>query len=145
MQAGLHCPLRDLKQAIAKRRAQRDACKLATRLVCERHLGVKPAEARIKWRHAGLRPVFLRHHAWSSLEFVITEFPEMTDKLSDPFGRRSGAARHTTAAASNDDRCETASIDSFPASDAPGWTAVTGSGAPCTTGGGLLHSEEPSS
>jgi len=69
----------------------------------------------------------------------------MTDKSSNPFGRRSGAARHPTAVASIDDRCETASIDSFPASDAPGWTAVTGSGAPYTTGGVLLHNEEASS
>jgi hypothetical protein len=69
----------------------------------------------------------------------------MIDKSSNPSGRRSAAARHPTAAASIGDRCETASIDSFPASDAPGWTAVTGSGAPYTTGGSLLRNEEPSS
>jgi hypothetical protein len=73
------------------------------------------------------------------------DLPEMTDKSSNPFGRRSGAARHRKAAPSIGDRCETASVDSFPASDAPGWTAVTGSGAPRSTGGGFLHKEEPSS
>ena len=69
----------------------------------------------------------------------------MTDKSFNPFGRRSGAAGHPTAAASIGDRCETASVDSFPASDAPGWTAATGSVAPRTTGGCLLQNEEPSS
>jgi hypothetical protein len=72
------------------------------------------------------------------------ELPEMTDKSSKPFGRRSEAARHPTAAGSIRDRCETASVDSFPASDAPGWTAVTGSGAPRITEGGHLHNEERS-
>ena len=68
----------------------------------------------------------------------------MTDKSSDPSGRRSGAARHPSGTVSISDRCETASVDSFPASDAPGWTAITGTGAPCTTGNGHLWKEEPS-
>ena len=91
-----------------------------------------------------LRPARAGGYAKNSLEFVAMELPEMTDKSSNPSGRRSGAARHSTAAASIGDRYETASVDSFPASDAPGWTAVTGSGAPRITGGGPLHNEEPS-
>ena len=91
-----------------------------------------------------LRPARAGGYAKNSLEFVAMELPEMTDKSSNPSGRRSGAARHSTAAASIGDRYETASVDSFPASDAPGWTAVTGSGAPRSTGGGHLHNEEPS-
>jgi hypothetical protein len=68
----------------------------------------------------------------------------MTEKSSTKCGRRPGARFHLTGAVSIGDRYEIASADSFPASDAPGWTAVTGSGAP-RSGGGLLHNEERSS
>jgi hypothetical protein len=68
----------------------------------------------------------------------------MTVKSPNKFGRRPGAPRHPTGAVSIADRYEVASADSFPASDAPGWTAVTGSGAPLT-GGGFLHNADPSS
>jgi hypothetical protein len=47
MEADLHYAVCETyKQAISKRRAQREAFELATGLVCERHPGVKPAEAR---------------------------------------------------------------------------------------------------
>ena len=47
MEADLHYAVcATYKQAISKRRAQREAFELATRLVCKRHPGVKPAEAR---------------------------------------------------------------------------------------------------
>ena len=47
MEAELHYTVCETyTQAISKRRAQREAFELATRLVCKRHPGVKPAEAR---------------------------------------------------------------------------------------------------
>jgi hypothetical protein len=47
MEADLHYAVCETyKQAISKRRAQRQAFELATRLVCERYPGVQPAEAR---------------------------------------------------------------------------------------------------
>jgi hypothetical protein len=47
MEADLHYAVCETyKQAISKRRAQREAFEMATRLVCERHPGLKPVEAR---------------------------------------------------------------------------------------------------
>jgi hypothetical protein len=67
----------------------------------------------------------------------------MKNKSPKMFSRFSGTPPHPTDTASASDRFETASADSFPASDAPGWTAVTGVGAPHTSGG-PLHNEEQS-
>ena len=68
----------------------------------------------------------------------------MTSKSPDTCSRRSGAARHRSLEASVGDRCETALTYSFLASDAPGWTAITGASASCIDGG-PSHNEEPSS
>jgi hypothetical protein len=67
----------------------------------------------------------------------------MTSKSSKRSGRLPGTAAHSTDAIPTRDRFETASADSFPASDAPGWTAVTGVGAPRTSGG-PLDNKKPS-
>jgi hypothetical protein len=75
---------------------------------------------------------------------LVLELQAMTEQSSKKFRRRAGARLHPTGAISTDDRYEIASADSFPASDAPGWTAVTGSGAP-RTGGDFLHNKEASS
>ena len=80
----------------------------------------------------------------SSLKFVAHGVSEMTEKSFNKLGRRPGAPLHPTRAAPIGDRYEIASADSFPASDAPGWTAVTGSGAPRIRGG-FLSNEERSS
>ena len=68
----------------------------------------------------------------------------MTDKSSEIFSPRSRARPLTTGTPFIRDRCDTASADSFPASDAPSWTVVVGTGAPRPRGG-LLRKEEPSS
>jgi hypothetical protein len=67
----------------------------------------------------------------------------MTNKSPKRFGRLPRTPPHPTGAGSASDRFETASADSFPASDAPGWTAVTGVGAPRAIGG-PRHNEEQS-
>jgi hypothetical protein len=47
MAANLHIAVcRTYRQAIAERRAEREAFDMATRVVCERHPGVQPVEAR---------------------------------------------------------------------------------------------------
>jgi hypothetical protein len=47
MQANLHYTVCEIyRQAISERRAQREAFDMATKLVCERHPGAKPFEAR---------------------------------------------------------------------------------------------------
>jgi hypothetical protein len=68
----------------------------------------------------------------------------MTDKSSDKYSPRPAAPPLPIGTVSISDGCETASVDSFPASDAPSWTVVVGTGAPRTRGG-LLRNEEPSS
>jgi hypothetical protein len=65
-------------------------------------------------------------------------------KWTGKFSRRSAAPALPTGMATFADECETASADSFPASDAPSWTVVVGTGAPRTRSG-LLRQEEPSS
>jgi len=67
----------------------------------------------------------------------------MTNKSPKMFSRLSGTPPHPAATVPTGDRFETASADSFPASDAPGWTAVTGLGAPRTIGD-PWHNEEQS-
>jgi hypothetical protein len=67
----------------------------------------------------------------------------MSKKSLKRFSHLPGATPHPTGAGSASDRFETASTDSFPASDAPGWTAVTGVGTPRTIGG-PWHNEEQS-
>jgi hypothetical protein len=63
--------------------------------------------------------------------------------MSDKFSSRP-EVRPLPIDTSIGDGCETASVDSFPASDAPSWTVVVGTGAPRTRGG-VLRREEPSS
>lgn len=64
----------------------------------------------------------------------------MTNKSLDGFSRLSVTSPNPTAVPTSD-RFETASADSFPASDAPSWAAATGLGTP-RTNGGPLHNEE---
>jgi hypothetical protein len=67
----------------------------------------------------------------------------MRKKSPKSFSHLPATPSHSSGAGSASDRFETASADSFPASDAPGWTAVTGVGTPRTVGG-PLHNEEQS-
>jgi hypothetical protein len=67
----------------------------------------------------------------------------MSDKMSDKFSPRPGVRPLPIGTEPIGDGCETASLDSFPASDAPSWTVVIGTGAPRTRGG-VLRKEEPS-
>ena len=68
----------------------------------------------------------------------------MTDKSSDKLNLRPAAEPLPIGTVTISDGCETASVDSFPASDAPSWTVVVGTGAPRTRGG-VLRKEELSS
>jgi hypothetical protein len=67
----------------------------------------------------------------------------MTNKSSKRSSRLPVTATPSTDAIPTRDRFETASADSFPASDAPGWAAVTGVGAPHTSGGPLDNKKRP--
>lgn len=63
--------------------------------------------------------------------------------MTDKFRRRPRLPSLPIGTVSIPDQCDTASVDSFPASDAPSWTVVVGTGAPHTRGG-ILRKEEPS-
>ncbi len=65
----------------------------------------------------------------------MTNTPKMISRLSGP-------PPHPTAAVPTSGRSETASTDTFPASNAPGWTVVTCVGAPRTNGGSLHNKEQ---
>ena len=66
----------------------------------------------------------------------------MTGKSSATFQPRPAAPARPIGP--DPDGCDTASVDSFPASDPPSWTVVVRTGAPRPRGG-LLRKEEPSS
>jgi hypothetical protein len=68
----------------------------------------------------------------------------MSDKPSKSYNFHPEIPDPPTSAVSTVDCIEIASTDSFPASDPPAWSAITGTGAPCA-GGGPLPNEELSS
>jgi hypothetical protein len=65
------------RQAIAERRAEREAFDMATKVVCERHPGVRQVEARRRVAEmlCGDPPVS-GITGESSFKFIATEFPE---------------------------------------------------------------------
>ena len=139
MAANLHFAVCEVyRQAISERRAEREAFDMATSALCERHPGIRPAEARRRVAE------MLCNDPPGSGVTGAQGVSEMTDKSPNKFSLRPEAPLHPAGAGSISDRCETASADSFPASDAPAWTAVTGSGAP-RTGRSPLHNQEQSS
>jgi hypothetical protein len=147
MQADLHNAVCETyREAILQRRAEREAFDMATAVVCDRYPGVMPVEARRRVaRMLCYDPPASGAAREDPLSFMVTEALEMTDKSSNRFSRRPGAASYPTGAVPIGDRYDTASADSFPASDAPAWIAVTGSGAPRSGDGTSGDDEEPSS
>jgi hypothetical protein len=148
MAANLHVAVCETyRQAIAERRAEREAFDMAARVVCERHPGVRPVEARRRVAEmlCGDPPVAgVRDSGGEFVQISCHGVSRVTDKSSDKFSPRPAVPALQIGTASISDGCETASVDSFPASDAPSWTVVVGAGAPRRRGG-LLPEEEPSS
>jgi hypothetical protein len=147
MQADLHNAVCEAyREAISQRRAEREAFDMAVAVVCDRHPGMMPVEARRRVaRMLCYDPPASGAAREGLLRFMTAEVLDVTEKSSNRFSRRPGAAFHPTGAVSIGDQYDTASADSFPASDAPAWTAVTGSGAPRSGDGASGENEELSS
>jgi hypothetical protein len=146
MQADLHNAVCETyREAISQRRAEREAFDMAAAVVCSRYPGMMPVEARRRVaKMLCYDPPAFGAARDGPLCFMTAEVLDVTEKLSDRFSRRPGSAPHSAGAVSTGDRYDTASADSFPASDAPAWTAVTGSGAPRGSGGVSGDNKEPS-
>jgi hypothetical protein len=146
MQADLHNAVCETyREAISQRRAEHEAFDMAAAVVCGRYPGMMPVEARRRVaRMLCSDPPAFGVARDGPLRFMATEVLEITDKSSNRFSRRPGAAPHSAGAVPIGDRYDTASADSFPASDAPAWIAVTGSGAPRSGDGASGNDEEPS-
>jgi hypothetical protein len=77
MAANLHFAVvcETYRQAITERRAEREAFDMATRVVCERHPGVRPVEARRRVAEMLCRdPPVPGITNENSFKFVATEF-----------------------------------------------------------------------
>ena len=94
--------------------------------------------------NAVLRPAGAPDCGAESVQIHCHGVSEVTDKPFDKYSVRPKAPPRPIDTVSRSDRYETASDDSFPASDPPGWTVITGTGAPRSRSG-PSRNEEPSS
>ena len=94
MQADLHSTVRETyRQAISKRKAQREAFELATELLRARKLHVKPVEARrLVAKMLCYEPPALHGNGESS-SVSSHGVSEMTNKSPKTFSRRLGTSR----------------------------------------------------
>jgi len=78
MAANLHFAVCAIyRQAIAQRRAEREAFDMATKVVCERDPGVPPVEARRRVAEMLCGdPPSVRNNGESSFKFIAMEFPK---------------------------------------------------------------------
>jgi hypothetical protein len=106
---------------------------------------MNPAEARRLAEMVFCHPFATLRGGESPFDFYLTiGYPKMTKKPAKIYKVHPKIPGHPTSAIATVDCIEIASNDSFPASDPPAWSAITGTGAP-RAGSGPLRNEELSS